>query len=483
MKNIIKFMLPGVLLGVLITMSISKLTNQSEETSTEAKPLYWVAPMDPDFRQDQPGLSPMGMELVPVYASDSSAKDSSAGEVSISSVVANNLGLKTAMARVGHLKGKINTVGIIQYDENKLLHIHPRVEGWIEKLHVKSMGDQVAKGQLLYEIYSPELVNAQEEFILALKRNNTALIKASEARLKSLQIPMDVINLIRKQRASEQTIPYYSPQKGVIEHIEIREGFFVKPGTTLMSIADLSSVWVEAQVLNFNKPDLITGAIATMRQKAFPNQIWQGVVEYIYPSLDRQTQTLRARLTFQNDSGLLRPNMFVDVAIDQPQLEALIIPKNALIRLENSQRVVIKTDNNRYKSVNVSTGGYDSEFIQITSGLLPGDVVVTSAQFLLDSESSKSSDFDRMNLGDMENVALTFGTINELDEQNRTLNISRDGIEKWNRPPATLDFFVPEQIEFNKFLKGQKLQFYFEIKDGVFSILHADLVTTRSIDS
>ncbi len=481
MKNIIKFLLPGVILGALITAVILNNLNPSSETAAE-EPLYWVAPMDPNFRRDQPGLSPMGMDLLPVYASTLNSEQDSAGQVTVSPTVANNLGLKTGVARMGTLNGKIRTVGIVQYDENKLLHVHPRVEGWIERLHVKSVGDEVAKGQLLYEIYSPELVNAQEEFVLALKRNNAALIKASEARLQSLQIPSGIITSIRKQRSSQQTIPYFSPQDGVIEHMEIREGFYVKPGTTLMSIADLSSVWVEAQVLNYNNPELITGAKATTRLKAFPNRIWQGVVEYIYPSLDLKTQTLRARLVFQNDSGLLKPNMFVDVEIDQPETTGLIIPKRALIRLENSERVVMKTDKGQYKSVNVVTGGFDAEHVQIRSGLLVGDVVVTSAQFMLDSESSKSSDFDRMSLSDMEHVALTNGIINALDQQNRVLNISRDAIDKWGRPPATLDFHVPERVDISRFVSGQKIRFYFKAEDGEFFILHADVVTAGRTD-
>lgn len=480
MKNIIKFLFPGILLGVVFTIGIHSKLNQSGDTTTEESPLYWVAPMDPNFRKDKPGKSPMGMDLVPVFASDLNTSQKSTGEVSISPVVATNLGIKTGIARIGHIKDNIKTVGIIQYDENKLLHVHPRVEGWIEKLHVTSMGDRVNKGQLLYEIYSPELVNAQEEYLLALKREKSALIKASEERLKSLQIPSDIINLIKKQRKSQQTIPFYSPQEGVIEHIEIKEGFYVKPGNTLMSIADLSSVWVEAQVLNYNKSDLITGADATMRIKAFPNQIWKGVVEYIYPSLDMKTQTQMARLVFENDSGLLKPNMFVNVEIDKPEVEGLIIPKSALIRLEDNQRVVMKTDNDMYKSINVTIGSFDSENVQITSGLLPGDVVVRSAQFMLDSESSKTSDFDRLGLSDMSNVAMTTGIINSLDKTNRIINISRESIEKWNRPPATLDFFVPENINIDRFVEQQNIQFYFQVIKGDFFILHAEIIKQGS---
>lgn len=473
MNNAFKFLLPGLLLGWVIAQLLPGHSNPGNTPDATDKPLYWVAPMDPNFRRDQPGKSPMGMDLIPVYADAVNTGSQSAGEVSISPVVVNNLGLKTAVAQVGTLQGQINTIGIIQYDENKLLHVHPRVEGWIEKLSVKSTGDRVQQGQLLYEIYAPELVSAQEEFVLALKRNNAALIMAAEARLRALQIPEDIIKSLRKNQQVQQTIPHHSPQDGVIEQLTIREGFYVKPGTTLMSIADLSTVWVEAQVLNHNKPDLIVGATATMRSKAIPGRIWQGTVAYIYPALDPQTQTLRARLVFANDAHMLKPNMYVDVSINKPDLQALLIPKNALIRLQDENRVVIQSDETTYKSVAVVTGEFDDRMVQITSGLLPGDKVVTAAQFLLDSESSKTSDFDRMSLNDMANVAKVTGVVKDLDVTNRTATISRSGIAKWNRPPATVEFEVPERVDISQLVPGQSIQFYFQVEQGTFQILFA----------
>ncbi|WP_223788515.1 efflux RND transporter periplasmic adaptor subunit [Marinicella meishanensis] len=471
MKNRFFFLFLGALVGLVLALFMPQLMNPDTGVESTEQPLYWVAPMDPNYRRDQPGQSPMGMDLIPVYASDMNANQSTAGEVSISPVVVNNLGVKTGLARMGTLQGTINTVGIIQYDENKLLHVHPRVEGWVEKLHVKSTGDQVFKGQLLYEIYSPELVNAQEEYLLALKRNNQDLIEAAQSRLQALQIPEDIIQSLRTQRRVRQTIPHHSPQNGVVEQLGIREGFFVKPGTTLMSIADLSSVWVEAQVLNHNKPDLIVGANATMALKAMPGQLWQGHVEYIYPAVDEQTRTIKARLEFNNETLVLKPNMLVDIEIEQPQIDALLIPKSALIRLEGQQRVVMQTAANTFKSVAVEVGGFDADRVQIKAGLLPGDVVVTAAQFLLDSESSKTSDFDRMGLSDMHNVAWAEGMVNAIDVDNRVVNISRGRIEKWNRPPATLDFSVPPQTNINRLEPGQRVQFYFQVDEGAFSIL------------
>ena len=156
------------------------------DSPKERKPLYWVAPMDANYRRDKPGQSPMGMDLVPFYADQGGSADEGPGTIRISASVVNNLGVKTAKTRMMPLHSEINTVGYVQYDEDQIVHIHPRVDGWIETLSVKAIGDRVEKGQMLYEIYSPALVNAQQELVLALARKNTGLIAAAKDRFKSL---------------------------------------------------------------------------------------------------------------------------------------------------------------------------------------------------------------------------------------------------------------------------------------------------------
>jgi len=158
------------------------------------KPLYWVAPMDPDYRRDKPGKSPMGMDLVPVYATGGGGVDAGPGTIEISPEVVNNLGVRTARVERRTLTTRIRTVGYVQYDEDRLIHIHPRVEGWIEKLYVKAAGDPVVQGQPLYELYSPQLVNAQEEMLLSLKRNNNRLVQAAQDRLLALQLSTSFID-------------------------------------------------------------------------------------------------------------------------------------------------------------------------------------------------------------------------------------------------------------------------------------------------
>ena len=191
----------GLLVGSIITfLASSGSHNTSVSESGENEPLYWVAPMDPNYRRDEPGLSPMGMELIPVYAEDKSANDAGPGTITIDPTVINNLGVRTAVVKSEKLKEEILTVGYVKYNENNLIHIHPRVSGWVDKLYVKAAGDPVKKDQPLYSLYSPELVNAQEELILALNRNNPRLIKAAEDRLDALQIPLVFVQQIKQNK-------------------------------------------------------------------------------------------------------------------------------------------------------------------------------------------------------------------------------------------------------------------------------------------
>ena len=189
-----------LLSGYLEPFNLVHLEQSSAPPAAEKKPLYWVAPMDPNYRRDKPGQSPMGMDLIPFYEEDSSGSDAGPGAVKISPDVVNNLGVRTAPAQLGSLRSEIQTVGYVKYDEDQLVHIHPRVNGWVEKLYIKASGDPVKKGEPLYNIYSPELVNAQEELVMALERNKPRLIRAAENRLASLRVPTRVIKQLRESK-------------------------------------------------------------------------------------------------------------------------------------------------------------------------------------------------------------------------------------------------------------------------------------------
>ncbi|QTH65267.1 efflux RND transporter periplasmic adaptor subunit [Psychrosphaera ytuae] len=466
----------GTLVGAGAISALQGTPSSTDETeaSAEKKPLYWVAPMDSNYRRDKPGKSPMGMDLIPVYEEDASGtNDWGPGAITIAPHVVNNLGVRTSEVQLKTMHSEIKTVGYVQYDEDQLVHIHPRVDGWIEKLFVKAAGNPVEKGQPLYTLYSPQLVNAQEELLIALNRNNKSLIAAATERLRALQLSEKFIDELESSRKVKQNITFYSPQSGVVDGLKIREGFFVKPGNTLMSIGKLDQVWVEAEVFERDTAVIKEGLAVLMNLDYLPGKTWDGVVDYVYPTLNSKTRTLRVRLKFDNPEHHLKPNMFAQITIfaDQDK-EVIVVPKEAVIRTGSQDRVVLALGEGQFKSIEVTVGRVSQESIEILDGLTPDDVVVTSAQFLIDSESSKTSDFKRMThdeepqqLSEPANAATVNGTINSIDLANRILNISRGPIAKWNRPAVTMDFVVADDVDLSGFVVGDEVRFTFEVGD------------------
>lgn len=487
----VKLMLTGMVLGGIITwLIVNFLAGSSHKKEISAssdvkKPLYWVAPMDANYRRDKPGKSPMGMDLLPVYDNKTLKDTESPGTIFISSEVVNNLGVRTAIADYQPWQSEINTVGYVTYDENKLVHIHPRVQGWIEKLYVKAVGDPVQKNQPLYEIYSPELVNAQEELLLALARNNQQLLEAAQNRLLSLKFSQVNITKLKKDKKVQQFVTFYAPQQGVVKQLEIREGFYVKPETLMLSIADLSEVWVKAEVFVRESGQVSMGDNVEMNLDYLPLKSWKGKIEHIHPMINAKTRTAIVRLRFDNPNGELKPNMFADITIHTKGDEhVLLIPKEALIRTGNQDRVVLALGEGRFKSIAVSVGRYGSDSVEILTGLKAGDQVVSSAQFLLDSESSKSSDFTRMNDDTTKNdianndsetllTATVKGTVITVMDNHRMVTIKREAIEKWGRKADTVDFIVNDNVDMSLFSKNADVMFTFEVRDDDFIIISA----------
>ncbi|WP_199610034.1 efflux RND transporter periplasmic adaptor subunit [Flocculibacter collagenilyticus] len=461
---------------LFFTLNVQSPANSDDATSSkdENKPLYWVAPMDDNFRRDKPGKSPMGMDLVPVYANDN---EDEVGTVSITPQVVNNLGVRTAKVEYRPLVQSINTVGYIQYDQDQLVHIHPRVEGWVDKLFVNAAGETVQQGDPLYQLYSPQLVNAQEEYLLALNRNSKELKAASKARLAALALPSSFIDELTRTRKVKQSVTFYAPQTGVIANLNIVEGFFVKPGSTLMSIGSLDKVWVEVEIFERQAAQVAVAQPVTMTLDYIPEKTWQGTVDYVYPTVDANTRTARARLVFDNHGQLLKPNMFAQVTIQsQQQQPRLLVPRQAVIRTGQQNRIVLALGDGKFKSVAVQLGESNADYIAVTQGLKQDDEVVISAQFLIDSESSKTSDFMRMDMESSHTMeaalptATVNGTINHINYDDRSININREAIKKWQRPATTMDFLIDENIDITAFKPDQAIHFTFVIKNGEFII-------------
>ena len=364
--------------------------------STDARtPLYWVAPMDSSYRRDGPGKSPMGMDLVPVY--EEGGGDDPPGTVRIEPAVENNLGVRTATVERRVLRPTLRTVGYVRWDEDRLTHVHPRVAGWIETLHVKAAGDPVLAGEPLYTLYSPDLVSAQEELLLALRADNRALAQAARDRLAALKVPPSLVRAIEKDRTVRQTVTFTAEHDGLVDDLGIREGFYVEPGTTLMAIGALDSIWVEAEVLERQAGRVRVGMGVRMTADYYPGREWRGRVDFIYPSLDPVTRTLRLRLRFANPDSALRPNMFTRVTLEAADGEPVVaVPAEAVIRTGAGARVVLALGEGRFRAVPVELGAHGERFVQVRAGLSAGDRVVTSAQFLLDSESSRRAGLERL---------------------------------------------------------------------------------------
>jgi Cu(I)/Ag(I) efflux system membrane fusion protein len=509
----------GVVLTVaLLTFVLEPNSPFSERLqSTPKEPMYWVAPMDPNFKRDKPGLSPMGMDLVPVYENTaSSGEQDSPGTIKINPNVVNNLGVRTAKVQRKLLNLTIQTLGYVQYNEDTLVHVHPRVEGWIEVLNVKAAGEYVKKGEPLYALYSPELVNAQDEFLLAVRRANKNLMAAAKSRLKALQMPKASIQKLIASEKVQQTVVFTAPQTGFIDNLNIREGFYVKPGMTLMSIGALDEVWVDAEIFERQSNLVKLGMPVLMTMEYLPGKTWRGKVDYIYPTLDASTRTLRVRLRFNNEDYFLKPNMFAQVSIftslppmngvvtEQPNI---VVPSEAVIRTGSQNRVVLALGDGKFKSVEVLIGNVvevnaslsasapdmtmhqplpTGSYTEILSGLMDDDLVVTSAQFLLDSESSISSDFIRIggeadlsaqmdrqtdddhvhdisdmhsqNADDKSNAVWVQATVDDAMPEDRMVRLTHGDINAWGMTGMSMIFVVAEEVDFTKLEAGKTMQ-------------------------
>jgi len=394
--NSVIAVLVAIVVGVLIgrSMGVSSGVSELAANNSERKALYWVAPMDPNYRRDEPGKSPMGMDLVPVYADE---LDGQPGVVSIDPTIVSNLGVRTAKAQFGALSRRIETVGYVGYDEDTVQHVHTRVDGWIERLVTKSSGDAVEKGQLLFELYSPTLVNAQQEYLTALGSNNKLLLTASTNRLEALGIGESQIERLKKERTVHQRVRVYAEADGVIANLGVREGIYVTPATEIMSVAKLDKIWVLAEVFERQAAWVKAGQPATVELDYLPGESWRGVVDYVYPELDPKTRTLKVRLRFENAAATLRPNMFSRVIIEAEGYGDVVhVPREAVIRGGSIDRVVVALGQGRFHAKPVRLGIESGDRVAIRSGILAGEDIVVSGQFLIDSESNIESALSRM---------------------------------------------------------------------------------------
>ena len=432
------------------------------EEKKEPEILYWVAPMDPDYRRDGPGKSPMGMDLVPVYAEDK--PDDNA--IHISSAVEQSLGVRTSEAQRRSLWRKVEATGYVGFDETRVSQINLRTEGWIQHLLIKNEGERVREGQVLFEFYSPELVNAQKEYVQSKRRDDARMLAATEEKMLALGMSQADIRRLAGSSSVSNTVQILAPQDGTVTSLNVREGMFVRPATEIMNLADLSSVWLQAEVFESQSDWVKQGQSAEARLNYMPGEVFSGKVDYVYPVLDPKTRTLQVRLRFDNPDERMKPNMYARVTIfGKPHPAALSIPREALIRGQDTDRVVVALGEGKYPVQEVMTGIESGEWIEIIAGVEIGDKVVTSAQFLIDSEASLAGSIRRLDAsqvtdGDRAQPAVFgSGIVNAVDPVTRRIRISHGPIEALGWTAMTMEFDVLPGADLASISIGQSVHF------------------------
>lgn len=371
--------------------------NSDTKDSSSKVPSYWIDPMEPTVHYSKPGKSAMGMELVPVYPKPANVSQLK-NTITLPQAYIDNLGVATAPVTSSNLDNPIITYSYVEPAETNIAFITVYANGWVRSLPVRSVGATIKKGQLLAQIYSPTIINAEEEYLMALQSDNKILAASAIKKLNSFHVADTQIQQLQKTHTVSQLINIYAPQNGIINELNVREGDYVTPGAKLFNIVDLSSVWLIAAVFEKQTQWLKVGNAAIAKFAAYPDKSWQGRVEYIYPQLDSQTRSLKARLRFDNPGLLLKPNMYGNIIIaTSPKLGSLSIPSQAVIHDTNGNRVIVALGKGVFQVRTITTGEETGGRIEVLSGLNLGESVVKSGEFMLDSEANLSAASDRLN--------------------------------------------------------------------------------------
>ena len=388
-----------VVVGVYFIFSSSDSTSGETSTAQGKRILYYRDPMDPTMRSDKPGKSPMGMDMVPVYEGEEG------GGIKIDPTTIQNIGVRYETAQRRKLSKTIRTVGKVDYDERKLFYVNTKISGWIDKLFVDYTGKFVRKGEPLLEIYSPELVSAEEEYIIALKYKNAdstlsgeqELYRRAHRKLMYWDISHSQIQRLEETRQPEKTMALVAPATGVIVEKNVLQGGNIMAGTNLYKIADLSTVWVNAEVYEYEVPFIKVGQRAAVTLAYIPGKVITGRVSYIYPYLNPDTRTVRVRVEIPNPNFTLKPEMFATVELQSPvTVTAVAVPEQAVIHSGERNVVVLSRGDGRFESRDVKLGVLAGGYYQVLDGVQEGEKIVVSSQFLLDSESNLKAVFQTM---------------------------------------------------------------------------------------
>jgi Cu(I)/Ag(I) efflux system membrane fusion protein len=413
----------------------------------------------------------MGMDYIPVYEGEEPAK---AGIVKLNPDKVQLLGVRTEAAAERELRRSVQAVGTIQANERLLYKVTARFEGYIERLHVDTTGQAVERGQPLMEVYSPELVAAQEEYLIALRGTEPVMERMAEAvlrRLRNWGIAESEVDRLRAERQVRRALTLRSPARGVVLQKPSVQGMRFMPGETLYEIADLSRVWLVAEVFERDVALLSLGQPARLRILAYPEREFNGKVVFIYPTLDPTTRTARVRVELANPAGLLKPAMYgsVELAAGRARGKALAIPDSAVLDSGSRQVVLVQRGEGQFEPRNARLGMRADGYVEVLEGVSAGERVVVRANFLIDAESNLRAALESFG----KSGAPTHrgeGTIEELDVSAGKLTIDHGPIASLNWPAMKMDFKAKEGALLRGLKPGQRIEFDFSEQSGEYVI-------------
>jgi len=395
----------------LVPMYADQVTPPAQNTGAatastgERKILYWYDPMHPQYKSDKPGKAPdCGMDLVPKYAEEQPLS-MAPGSVMISTGKQQLIGVRTAEVKRETLVRDVRTTGQITADETKIAHVHVKINGFIENVFVDYIGQLVKKGQPLFTLYSPDLVSTQEEYLIAKRGEKTlggspftevaqgsqSLLRSTRERLRLWDISDEQIKKLDESGEVSRTLTFYSPITGFVMDRKAFPQTSVTPDTELYTVSDFSTIWVNADIFEYEVPFVKLGQHAEMQLSYYPGKKWNGRVSFIYPTVDPMTRTVKVRLEFPNPDFQLKPQMFADVELKVSYGNQIVVPQEAVLDSGKEQTVFVAHEGGYFEPRRITTGAKLEGKVVVLAGLKAGETIVSSGNFLIDSESRLKS--------------------------------------------------------------------------------------------
>ena len=443
-----------------------------------AKPriLYYRNPMGLADTSPVPKKDQMGMDYVPVYEGE----EPQGPEVKISLDKVQKLGVRTEAAAYRNLARGVRALGTVQVDERSQRTVAPRFEGWIQRLLVNTTGESVRRGQPLMEVYSPDLVAAQQEYVIAWKGAQTlkdaspeiqasmrTLVDSSLQRLRNWDIAEEELQRLQQEGKPRSTLTLRSPANGVILEKPSVQGMRFMPGEVLYRIADLSSLWLLAEVFEQDLGLVRIGQAAKIHVNAYPERVFEGKVAFIYPAVTAETRTARVRIELANPGQLLKPAMYaeVELAVAQSPVKRLSVPDSAVLDSGNRQLVLVRRDEGRFEPREIKVGARGDGYVEVADGIREGENVVVAANFLIDSESNLRSALNAFGgQGAQPAASVTHkgeGRVEAVDLAQASVTLAHGPIASLKWPAMTMDFKVKDPALLRTLKPGQNIAFEF----------------------